>query len=145
MKMLGTDVSGMTVPAPVGDDYYETDTTDELETPALTDGSAVLNITKIENFDSFVSASINVVNKYDVPLIFTGENIVINGTDHGTFTAFFEVPAGGTIDDFFWVDDCDLKAGDTLEITFTLQNAETFDAYGPITFKMTLENTYMNA
>ncbi|MBR4112564.1 MAG: hypothetical protein IKK53_05985 [Ruminiclostridium sp.] len=151
MKMLGTDVSDMTIPAPVGNDYYgtdtpaETETPDEPETPVLSDGSAVLNITDLETYDGFTSASINVVNKYNVPLTFIGEKIVINGTDYGTFTAFFEVPAGGTVDDYFWVDNYDPKVGDALEITFTLQNSETFDSYGPITFKMTLENTYADA
>lgn len=145
LKMLDSDVSEMTIPEPVGNDSSETDSSYELEITELTDGSAVLDITGVENFGDFVSASIAIENKYNVPLIFTSSNIVVNGTDLGSFTAFLEVPAGETVNDYLWVDDCELKAGDELEITFTLQNAETFEYYGPITFKMTLENIAVTA
>ena len=139
IKMLGSDVSEMTIPAPVGNDVTS-ETPEEPDASQLGDGSAVLNITGIENFDDFTSASIAIENKYGVPLIFTGENIIVNGNDLGSFTAFIEVPAGETVEDYFWVDDCALKAGDELEITFSIQNSETYDFYGPITFKMTLDN-----
>lgn len=147
MKMMNADVSDMVIPEPVGTDYDDSaaDSTPAPETSVPSEGSAVLNITNVENYDGFTSASITMENKYSVPLIFTGKKMVINGVDHGVFTAFFEVPAGGTIEDYFWVDDYALAAGDQLEITFELQNSETFESFGEITFKMTLESTYISA
>ncbi len=149
MKMLNADTSDMTIPSPVGDDYYNTepavtDTPEDNETPALANGSAKLDINNVKNSDDFTTVDITIANNYNVPLNFIGNNIVINGVDCGMFIAYWEVPAMSKIDDYLWVDGYDLKAGDELEITLMVQNSENFDDYGPITFKMTLESHAIN-
>lgn len=150
MEMMNADVSEMYLPQPVGDDYYATEPTEteapEAEKPA--EGSAVLNINGIENsgsFGSFTSVDITIENKYDVPLTFIGNKIVINGVDHGMFVAFCEVPAMSKADNYLWIENYELKAGDELELTFELQNTETLDYFGTITFPLTLEDTHTYA
>ncbi len=150
MEMMNADVSEMYLPQPVGDDYYATEPMEteapEAEKPA--EGSAVLNINGIENsgsFGTFTSVDITIENKYDVPLTFIGNKIVINGVDHGMFVAFCEVPAMSKADNYLWIENYELKAGDELELTFELQNTETLDYFGTITFPLTLEDTHTYA
>ncbi len=150
LHMLNADVSEMTLPEPVGDDCYETEPAETESygtgTPETADGSAVLNITNIETYDGFNTASITMENKYNVPLYFTGRSILINGVDYSDeFVAFFNVDAGGTAEDYLYISGVNLAEGDNVEITFELENAESYEYFGEITFTMTLESTYLNA
>lgn len=150
MEMMNADISEMYLPQPVGDDYYATEPTEteapETETPDVPSGSAVLNITSVENLSGMSTLNITMMNKYDVPLYFSGESIIINGVDYSdSFTAFFHVEANGSTDDFIFITCPPIGAGDVIEVTFSLQNAETFEDFGTITFPLTLENTYTYA
>lgn len=145
MEMMNADISEMYLPQPVGDDYYTTEPAEteapEAEKPA--EGSAVLNITSVENVAGMATLNITTMNKYNVPLYFSGESIKINGVDYSdSFTSFFQVDANGSTDDFIFVTCPEIGVGDVIEVTFSLQNAETFESFGTITFPLTLENTY---
>jgi len=150
MEMMNADISEMYLPQPVGDDYYATEPAEteatETATPDVPAGSAVLNITSVENLSGISSLNITMMNKYDIPLYFSAESITINGVDYSdSFSAFFHVEANSSTDDFIFITCPPLGAGDVLEVTFSLQNAETFEDFGTITFPLTLENTYTYA
>ena len=150
-KAMGAYVDEMTIPEAVGDDFDTSDLTGEVQTEKETEketkqsanaveGSVVLNIVNVENGDVITVADCTIQNKFDFDIAMSGEKFYVNGVDYSKgFTSYFEVKKGETAEDELFIDDCQLKRGDELEIHYTLMNAKTYETVGELRFVMVLE------
>lgn len=144
-KAMGANVDDMTIPAPVGTDFDTSSLNMEVETQTAnqtekTEGTVVLNIVNVENGDIITVADCTIQNKFDFDIAMNGEKFYVNGVDYSKeFTSYFEVKKGETIEDEFFIDNCQLKRGDELEIYYTLMNAKTYETLGELRFVMVLE------
>lgn len=136
---LGFDVSGMNYPdEPLGTDYSPDST---WGVSAERGGSLTIEITGAENMDTMVRADCTITNTYPVDLIISGRKVTVNGEDFSdNSTVYFEIKSGETLrDEFFYINDCALYAGDVLFISAELMESNTYEEIGEITFTFDLE------
>lgn len=136
---LGMDVSGMTVPAePLGSDY---DPEGSLAAAVDGEGAITVNVTGAENMEGMVRADCTVENTYPFDAIISCKTLTVNGEDFSEkATFYFEIKSGETLaDEYFYIDDCELYAGDELHVTAELLDGETYETIGTITFDFTLK------
>ena len=137
LKMLGADVEGMTRPEPIGEIYTPTETPAEDEAAQV-----VVNITSVENSDIITTVNCTIENNYNFPLCLIDSSATLNGSDcSDKITAFFTVPAGGTITDCFYLDELQLAEGDELIVVFSASHDETFESLGSLTYRFVLKKS----
>lgn len=98
-------------------------------------------ITGMEGDEEFLTVNYELTNYYPMDVYISGAEIILNGEDiTDAAAAFFEVDANDTIEDCFFLEGYELKAGDELVIKGMLTDHESMDEIGEIEFPIVLKN-----
>ena len=98
-------------------------------------------ITGMEGDKESLMVNYELTNYYPMDVYISGAEIILNGEDiTDAAAAFFEVDANDTIQDCFFIDGYELKAGDELVIKGMLTDHESMDEIGEIEFPIILKN-----
>lgn len=98
-------------------------------------------ITNITGDEESLTINYELTNYYPMDVYISDAVITLNGKDITDSTVgFFEGEANKTIEDCFFIDGYEVKAGDKLVIKGMLTDYSTFDEIGEIEFPLVLEN-----
>ena len=131
----------MKIPVEIGDDQIpsatETTTTQDVNSV----DKIILNISSIKNDDILTTIECTLQNTYPLPITLSAYSLKINNTDYSSkFTANIDIPKDSIASGKLFVSGTEIKLNDELEIVFSVQNTETKENYGRITFPIKIAN-----
>ena len=141
-RSFGSELpADMKIPVEIGDDQIpsatETTTTQDVNSV----DKIILNISSIKNDDILTTIECTLQNTYPLPITLSAYSLKINNTDYSSkFTANIDIPKDSIASGKLFVSGTEIKLNDELEIVFSVQNTETKENYGRITFPIKIAN-----
>ena len=98
-----------------------------------------LEITEVEINDGESIVYFELTNPYDFDVYFNDLEVSVNGVDvTEDVSAYITVEAGETVEDSLYINDCILAIGDEIIISAMVEDDDTFEQYGEISFVLEL-------
>lgn len=141
----GYDMSGILSLVDVGidfttDSYSGNGGSDNVITELTGEESIAIEITDIESESGTLIVYYEITNTYPFNAFIGDESFILNGEDiTDSVVSYIVVDANDSMEDYFFIDNQELVAGDELVLNGMLFNDDTYDEIGEIEFVFNLE------